>query len=76
MVFDVEQVINWYSNSKDIPFLDLTPIMQKHAKSGETLYFTYDNHLNKNGSTLAGVSTVEFLEGSALITHKENNPFH
>ena len=73
MIFDVEQVINWYANSREIPFLDLTPIMQKHTKSGEALYFTYDNHLNKNGSTLAGISTVEFLKGSALITSKESN---
>jgi len=76
MIFDVEQVINWYAKRRDIPFLDLTPVMQKHAKSGETLYFTYDNHLNKNGSTLAGVSTVEFLEGSSLIKNKESNPSH
>jgi len=74
MIFDVEQIINWYANSRDIPFLDLTPIMQENAKSGDALYFTHDHHLNKNGSFLAGTSTVEFLKGNELITLKKSNP--
>ncbi len=58
----LEHIIGAYAAQSGIAFLDLTPVLQEHARAGEKLYFTVDGHLNSAGNELAGRSVVDFLE--------------
>lgn len=53
----------------EIPYIDLRPAMQKHARAGERLYFEVDGHANRTGyrviADTVGTWVSERLRGAS-----------
>ena len=46
---------------ENIPFVDLTPVLEKNAGAGHTVYYVDDDHLNAAGHEIAAQELARFL---------------
>ncbi len=49
--------------SAGIPFLDMTPVLQRRVDQGDNVYFSDDSHLNELGQDLVAETLADFLQG-------------
>jgi hypothetical protein len=51
-----------FAAENHIGFLDLTPVFQEGAATGEDLYYSFDTHWNQLGQDLAAASIYDYIE--------------
>ena len=57
----LELALARFARENDIPFLDLTPELERRARRGEKLYFTFDGHLTTHGNRVAGETAGDYV---------------
>jgi lysophospholipase L1-like esterase len=55
------ELIREFCASAGIPLLDLTPTLERAARSGRALYFADDAHWNATGHEIAAEELAKFL---------------
>jgi lysophospholipase L1-like esterase len=50
--------------SAGIPFLDMTPALQRRVEQGDNVYFPDDSHFNELGQDLVAETLAAFLQDS------------
>ncbi|NQU95571.1 MAG: hypothetical protein HQ549_05010 [Candidatus Omnitrophica bacterium] len=66
-IFLPNDVIRNTCGDLGIHVLDLTPVLKKHALSGESMYYFPERHWNKRGNRLVAEAIVGYLLDSGLV---------
>ena len=61
-VSEIQRRLAGWAQGKDIPFLDLTPVLREQVQGGEELNFKLDGHWNARGHGVASRAIMQWID--------------